>query len=72
MVALASDRYSSLPYIYADEGRVGSELRALSDRLRPLGRQLGDLASYQDFAFVLDHLTARLPVESSRGSGYSR
>ena len=72
VVALASDRYSSLPYIYADEGRVGSELRALSDRLRPLGRQLGDLASYQDFAFVLDHLTARLPVESSRGSGYSR
>lgn len=72
VVALASDRYSSLPYIYADEGRVGSELRALSDRLRPLGSQLGDLASYQDFAFVLDHLTARLPVESSRGSGYSR
>ena len=72
VVALVSDRYSSLPYVYADEGRVGSELRALSDRLRPLGRQLGDLASYQDFAFVLDHLAARLPVGSSQGSGYSR
>lgn len=72
VVALASDRYSSLPYIYADEGRVGSELRALSDRLRPLGRQLGDLASYQDFSFVLDHLAARLPAGYSQGSGYSR
>ena len=72
VVALASDRYSSLPYVYADEGRVGSELRVLTEWLRPLGGELGGLASYQDFAFVLDHMTARLPVEPSGGSGYSR
>ncbi len=72
VVALASDRYSSLPYVYADDGRVGSELRVLTEWLRPLGGQLGGLASYQDFSLVLDHLTARLPDDPSGGSGYSR
>ena len=72
VVALSSDRYSSLPYVDADDGRVGAEMRALSDWLRPLGRHLGDRSSYQDFSFLLDHLTAGLPVEASTGSGYSR
>ena len=72
VVALSSDRYASLPYVEADSGAVGSELWALVDRLRPLGRQLGGLASYNDFTFVLDHITSSVPTGGSDSSGYSR
>ena len=73
VVALASDRYGSLPYAGGDSyGDVRRDLDDLSDRLRPLGRQLGQLDSYQDFAFLMDHMTATLPQDTARSSGYSR
>ena len=73
VVALASDRYGSLPYVDGEgTGSVRSGLWALSDRLQPLGQQIGHLASYQDFAFLMDHMTAALPQDVARKSGYSR
>ena len=72
VVALASDRYASLPYVEADAGSVGSDLWSLTDRLRPLGRQLGGLDSFNDFTFLLDHITAYVPAASPDSSGYSR
>ena len=73
VVALASDRYGSLPYAGGDSyGDVRRDLDDLSDRLQPLGRQLGDLDSYQDFAFLMDHMTASMPQDSASTSGYSR
>ena len=73
VVALVSDRYGSLPYAGGDSyGDVRRDLDDLSDRLQPLGRQLGHLDSYQDFAFLMDHMTATLPPDTARTSGYSR
>ncbi len=74
LVALASDRYGSLPYIAndSDSAYVHRDLRDVADWLDPLGQQLGGLASLQDFAFVLDHITAALPADVTRSSGYSR
>ena len=72
VVALASDRYASLPYVEADARSVGSDLRALTDRLRPLDNHLGGLDSFNDFAFVLDHIAAYVPTTSKDSSGYSR
>lgn len=72
VVALASDRYASLPYVETDAGSVGNELWVLTDRLRPLARHLGGLASFNDFAFLLDHMTAFVPPAGSDSSGYSR
>ena len=72
VVALASDRYASLPYVEADAGSVGNELWVLTDRLRPLARDLGGLDSFNDFAFLLDHMTAYVPAGGSDSSGYSR
>ena len=73
VVALASDRYGSLPYAGGDSyGDIRRDLDDLSDRLQPLDRQLGHLESYQDFAFLMDHMTATLPQDTARTSGYSR
>ena len=72
VVALASDRYASLPYVEVDAGSVGDDLWGLTDRLRPLGRHLGGLDSFNDFTFLLDHITAYVPAASSENSGYSR
>ncbi len=68
VVALAADRYSSLPFPEASYD-VHYELSVLSDELRLVERQLGELASYQDFAFVLDWIAADLPAGIP--SGYS-
>ena len=73
IVALASDRYGSLPYAGGEgSGDVRRDLWDLTDRLQPLGQQLGHLDSYQDFALVMDHMTASLPRDTARTSGYSR
>ena len=72
LVALSSDRYASLPYVEAGGSRVGRDLWELSDRLRPLGRQLGDLDSYNDYAFLLDHIMGSVPADASGSTGYSR
>ena len=71
IVALASDRYSSLPGSSAADRQVSSELAALRDELRYLENRLGGLNAFADFKTVLGHLAA-LPVFSeSVRSGYS-
>ena len=68
VVALAADRYSSLPYPDAPYD-VQYDLSVLQDELRTLDGNIGGLASYQDFAFVMDRIAAEMPRVSS---GYSR
>ena len=74
LVALSADRYSSLPYAGSPGSRnVGWELSTLFDWLQPLQRDLGQLAAYSDFSFLLDHISRNIPVEvpQPRDSGYS-
>ena len=73
IVALASDRYGSLPYV--DAGRsadIRRDLQTLSDRLQSLSHQLGHLDSYRDFAFLLDRMIAALPSDTQSNTGYSQ
>ena len=67
VVALAADRYSSLPYPDAPHD-VQYDLSVLQDELRDLEGHLGELASYQDFSHVLDAITVEMP---RKPSGYS-
>ena len=69
VVALAADRYSSLPYPDAPYD-VQYDLSVLKDELRRVEQQIGSLVSYQDFAFVLDRIAAGMPQQIS--PGYSR
>ena len=70
LVALSSDRYSSLPYADSSTPSVHRDLLFLTDELRSLDSQLGDLGAYQDMYFLIEHIT-----RDSRGfttpSGYS-
>ncbi len=68
LVALASDRYGSLPYPDAKYD-VHEELGILQDDLRGLDRHIGELLAYRDFSFLLDHITQDIPKQAS---GYSR
>ncbi len=73
VVALASDRYGSLPYVGGEgTGSVRSDLWALFDRLQQLGQHLSHLDSYQDVAFLMEHMTADMPQSVVPKSGYSR
>ncbi|MCY4625896.1 MAG: von Willebrand factor type A domain-containing protein [Chloroflexi bacterium] len=73
LVALAADRYASLPGVDSRDGAgVQRDLATIYDWLLPLGNQLGSLGSYQDFAFLLERLTNGLPVYPETDSGYSR
>ena len=75
VVALASDRYSSLPYIDGtDSAYVRHELSTLMEELWPLESDLGRLDSYRDFKFLLNHITDSLPesIGSTKPGGYSR
>ena len=75
LVALSSDRYSSLPYVdVQDNPGVHWQLSALLDHLQPLEREFGKLEAYQDFSFLLEHITRYTPQgERTPGnSGYSR
>ena len=75
VVALSSDRYSSLPYIDgADSTYVRHELSTLIDELWPLESNLGKLDSYRDFKFLLNHITDSLPesIGAAQLGGYSR
>ncbi len=69
VVALAADRYSSLPNPDSPYD-VRHDLSVLQDELRRVEQHIGSLASYQDFAYVLDSITAGMPQSAS--SGYSR
>ena len=68
VVALAADRYSSLPYPDAPYD-VQYDLSILQDEIRTLDSDIGGLASYQDFAFVMEHIATETPRVST---GYSR
>ena len=68
LVALASDRYSSLPYPDAPYD-VHDELWTLKDNLRGLDRQIGELTAYRDFSFLMEHIAQDIPRQAS---GYSR
>ena len=74
IVALSSDRYSSLPHLdNSDSGYVRDDLEMLIDQMWPLEDQLGNLQSYQDFTFLLEHITDAVDGHvASRGSGYNR
>lgn len=73
IVALTADRYSGLPYAggpnYANNG---GDLATLLTQLQPLAADLGQLTSYQDFAFLLEQLNHTLPSYWPGDSGYSR
>ena len=75
IVALSADLYGILPN--APEGSsamVHSGLNDLLEQLRDLGRHLGGLDAYQDFLFLLEHITGDVErhLPPSNGSGYSR
>ena len=73
-VALAADRYSALPVSgYADYGSFDRELATLNERVWRLETELGHLTAFDDFTFLLDHMTRYAPVapERPRDSGYS-
>ncbi len=71
LVALSSDRYSSLPYADASGPAVHEDLLHLKELLLSLDSQLGDLGAYQDLAFLMEHIT-RNSEEALQPSGYSR
>jgi Ca-activated chloride channel family protein len=75
IVALAADRYSSLPRGTEDgPGGVSTDLAILQEELGALAGPLGDLDAYRDFRFLLERMAERAyseaPPESR--SGYSR
>ena len=75
IVALAADRYSSLPR-GADEGAAGvsSDLAILQEELGALAGALGGLDAYRDFRFLLERMAERAYSEAppEAPSGYSR
>ena len=75
IIALSADLYGSLPGYPEDAfPEVSSGLASLSTQLEELQSDLGSLDAYNDFQYLLDHITAtmegRLPP--SIRSGYSR
>ena len=72
IVALSSDLYSSLPYAESSDSMVHSDLITLMEELEPLGSELGGLGAYQDFAFLMDHITRSFRDVTKPASGYSR
>ncbi|MCY3545068.1 MAG: von Willebrand factor type A domain-containing protein [Chloroflexi bacterium] len=68
LVALASDRYSSLPYPDAPYD-MHEDLAVLKSDLRDLDRHVGELAAYRDFSFLIEHIARDIPKQAS---GYSR
>ena len=68
LVALASDRYSSLPYPDAPYD-VHEDIAMLKNDLQSLDRHIGELAAYRDFSFLMEHIARDIPKQAS---GYSR
>ena len=74
IVALASDRYRGLPYVESRGAEIaGNHLRTLEGWLQYLKPTMSHLDSFNDFAYVLNHLVNTLPryEGASGGSGYS-
>ena len=72
VVALAADRYSALGGPGGPRSSHVRDLRTLRERTEDLGGELGHLAAYRDFAYVLDALLADLPAVAPDDSGYSQ
>ena len=70
LIALSSDRYSSLPYADSSTPSVHRDLLFLTDELRSLDSRLGDLGAYQDLNFLMEYIT-RNSREVTTPSGYS-
>ena len=68
LVALASDRYSSLPYPDAPYD-AHEDLSMLKEDLQNLDRHIGELTAYRDFSFLMEHIAQHIPRQAS---GYSR
>ena len=72
-VALSADVYGGIPFVDdRDSGAARRQLSDLRDDLDYLDGDLGDLDSYRDFRFLLNHLIGSLPDSERRRSGYSR
>ncbi len=71
IVALSSDRYSSLPHVEYADSLVHRDLVFLMDELWTLESSLSDLGAYHDFAFLMEHITRDSRVRA-QPSGYSR
>ena len=76
IVALAADLYGGLPFS-EDRGYPGAAyagMLTLSDRLESLRSELGELQAFQDFAFLLAHITEAVGHKAgpSGSSGYSQ
>ena len=71
VIALSSDRYSSLPFVDSSSPSVHQDLLYLVEELRSLDSRLGNLGAYQDLVFLIEHIT-RNSREASEPSGYSR
>ena len=76
IVALAADRYSSLSANSreSDYADVHRDLSSLLEQLRSLRGNLGMLQAYNDFLFLLEHISGNIVerVPPSTPSGYSR
>ena len=71
IVALSSDRYSSLPYPDSSSPTVHEDLIHLLNQFHALESSLSQLGAYQDMAFLLNHIT-RNSRQATRPSGYTR
>ena len=71
VIALSSDRYSSLPYADSSTPSVHQDLIYLMDQFRSLEGSLGSLGAYHDLWLLLEHIT-RNSYEAVRPSGYTR
>ena len=76
IVALAADLYGGLPFSEdrGYPGTVHTGMLTLSDRLESLRTELGGLQAFQDFAFLLGHITEAVGGKAGRSSssGYSQ
>ena len=74
IVALAADRYSTLPHGYeGDDVDASSDLSTLAELLGSLRSNLGGLNAYQDFSFLLGRMveSAQALAPATTPSGYS-
>ena len=72
VVALTADRYSALGDGSVTEDGIARELWSLRDRTVDLQPDLGQLAAFQDFAYVQETLLMHVPRVARDDSGYSR
>ncbi len=71
VVALTADRYSALDG-FREPHDAGRDLWTLQGLVDGLQNELGHLAAFKDFAFVLEALLRGVPYASQDNSGYSR